>query len=372
MPLRKALVIVQFAISQLLIIGTIVIVHQLRYAQQVSMGFDKENIVILPIPDNQPSKIKTLKSEFLNVPGVQDVTLCYAPPAHESASSGSITYGSRAEQEKFQISFRAADDNFVPFFKLKIIAGRNVLPSDTVREFLVNQSTVKMLGLKTNEEVLGKPATINGYKGTIVGVVNDFHNKSFHVAIEPLAITTFFIWYERVAVKIDAANMNGTLSQLQTKWDRTFPNNMYKYEFLNERIKNLYETDTRMMTLVQVFTVIAIFIACMSLYGLVSFMAAQKTREIAVRKVLGASAQSIILLFATEFGSLMMIAFVIATPLGWYIMHYWLQNFAYQIEISADIFILSLLITTIIVMFTVGYRSIMTALADPSKSLRAD
>lgn len=180
------------------------------------MGFDKENIVILPIPDNQPSKIKTLKSEFLNVPGVQGVTLCYAPPAHESASSGSITYGSRAEQEKFQISFRAADDNFVPFFKLKIIAGRNVLPSDTVREFLVNQSTVKMLGLKTNEEVLGKPETIDGYKGTIVGVVNDFHNKSFHVAIEPLAITTFFIWYERVAVKIDAANMNGTLSQLQT------------------------------------------------------------------------------------------------------------------------------------------------------------
>lgn len=372
MSMRKVLVVIQFAISQLLIIGTIVIVNQMRYSQKADMGFTKDGIVLLPVPDNQPSKLSTLKSQILDIPGLRDATFCYAPPAHETASSGSITFGSRPEPEKFQISFRAGDENFVPFFDLKILAGRNVLRSDTVREFLVNQSTVKMLGLKSDQEALGKTATINGYRGNIVGVIKDFHNKSFHAAIEPLAITTFFVWYERAAVKIDAENMKNTLDNLQAVWQRAYPNHLYKQEFLDDRISKRYETDTRMMILIQIFTTIAVFIGCMSLYGLVSFMAAQKKREVAVRKVLGATVSSIVLLFAKEFGKLMVIAFMLAAPVGWYVMRTWLNNFAYRIDIGAGIFVIALLITSLVVTLTIGYKSVITALADPSKSLRSE
>jgi len=370
--LRKALVITQFAISQLLIIGTIVIVSQMRYAQQADMGFVKDGIVMLPVPDNQPSKIKTLKEQFLKIPGVKDMTFCYAPPAQESASSSRILFASRTEDEKFTISCRYADHDYTSVFGLHILAGRNLLPADTVREFLVNSSTVRLLGLKSNDEVLGKKATINGYKGTIVGVINDFHNKSFHSVIEPLALTSFFVWYGKCAVKVDASNMKATLSQLEATWQEAYPNSLYKQDFLDEKMTKLYEADQTMMTLVQVFTCIAIFIGCLSLYGLAAFMAAQKKKEVAVRKVLGASVQSIVLLFGKEFSRLMLFAFAIATPLGWWVMQSWLSNFAYRIDIGAGIFIVALLITFTVVMFTVGYKSIKTALADPAKSLRSE
>lgn len=370
--LRKGLVTAQFAISQLLIIGTIVIVNQMRYSNKADMGFTKTGIVMLNVPDNQPAKIKTLREQFLKIPGVQDMTFCYAPPAQEGASEARIIFGSRAEDEKFSISCRYADNSYASVFGLSILAGRNLQAADTVKEFLINSSTVKMLGLKSNEEALGKSAVVNGYHGKIVGVIKDFHNKSFHSEIEPLALTSFFVWYGRCAVKVDLQNMKTTLAQLETVWKQAYPNNLYKREFLNDRIEKLYEADTMMMKLVQIFTFIAVFIGCLSLYGLVSFMAAQKKKEVAVRKVLGASVSHIVFLFGEEFGKLMLIAFVVAAPLGWWVMHSWLQNFAYRTELGAGVFLFALLITSIVVVATVGYKSLSTALADPAKSLRSE
>jgi putative ABC transport system permease protein len=372
MPLRKALVITQFAISQLLIIGTIVIVNQMRYSQKADMGFVKDGIVMLPVPDNKALKINTLKSQFLSLPGVKGLSFCYAAPAYENANTTSIQFGSRTEPEKFQVSFRAADKDYAALFGLSIIAGRNVLPSDTVREFLVNQSTVKMLGFKSDDAVLGHKVDVNGYKGLIVGVMRDFHNNSLHTAIEPLVLTTFNVWYEHCFIKIDLQNMKQTLSKISDIWKSAYPNHLYKQEFLDDRIAGWYETDNRMMKLIQVFTFIAVFIGCLSLYGLVSFMAAQKRREVAVRKVLGAKIESIVFLFLKEFGRLMLIAFALSAPLGWWVMNKWLQNFAYRIDIGAGIFLMTLLITFGIVTLTVGYRSLKVAMADPAKALRSE
>jgi putative ABC transport system permease protein len=370
--LRKGLVVTQFAISQLLIIGTIVIVNQMHYSQQADMGFKRDGIVILPIPDNQPGKTQTLKKQFSKVAGVQDMSLCYAPPAHESASASRITYGTRTVDEKFAISCRYADEDYVSVFGLKILAGRNLQHADTVREFLINVATVKALGFTSNDEVLGKKARVNGYSGTIVGVLKDFHNKSFRSEIEPLALTSFFVWYERCAIKIDLINMKRTLSELQGIWKKAYPNHLYKQEFLDERIAKLYETDNMMMTLVQIFTAIAVFIGCLSLFGLVSFMAAQKKKEVAVRKVLGSTVRNIVFLFFAEFGRLMLIAFAVAAPLGWWTMTKWLQNFAYRTDLSAGVFLLALLLTFLVVIITVGYKSVRAALADPAISLRSE
>lgn len=372
MSLRKGLVVTQFAISQLLIIGTIVIVNQMHYAQQADVGFIKDGIVILPLPDFQASKISIMKTEMEKIKGVKGLTYCYGPPAYEDANLTKIRVGNHSEPEKFQISFRAADADYASVFGLKLMAGRNVFPSDTVKEFLINQTTVRMLGLKSNNEVLGKQIEVNGYKGEVVGVVKDFHNKSFHAAIEPLALTTFRVWYSSCAVKLDMGNLEETLSAVERTWKKRYPDHLYKQEFMDEQIAKRYENDEMMMTLIQVFTFIAIFIGCLSLYGLVSFMATQKRREIAVRKVLGASVKSIVLLFVREFGLLMVIAFMLAAPLGWWVMQNWLRNFAYRIDLGPGIFLLALGTTFFIVALTVGYKSVVTALADPSKSLRAD
>lgn len=372
MSLRKGLVVTQFAISQLLIIGTIVIVNQMHYSRQADVGFIKDGIVIVPVPENQSPKLNVLKKELEKIPGVKDLTFCYAPPSYEDANTTGIRYGSNTEKEKFQVSFRASDEHYADVFGLKLLAGRNVLPSDTVKEFLINQRTVQMLGLKSNQAVLGQKIEVNGYKGKVVGVIKDFHNKSFHAEIEPLAMTTFVVWYSSCALKVNLSDLKKTLSGVEKVWKQMYPNNLYKQEFMDDTLAKRYESDQTMMSLIQIFTVIAVFIGCLSLYGLVSFMAAQKRREVAVRKVLGASVQSIVLLFVREFGLLMLIAFVLAAPLGWWIMQHWLQNFAYRINIGPGIFLLALVMTFAVVILTVGYKSIITALADPSKSLRSE
>lgn len=370
--LRKGLVVVQFAISQLLIIGTIVIVNQMRYAQNADMGFAKNGIVVLPVPDNKPAKIRTLQAQFAKIPGVENSSFCYAPPAYQEAGGSRIQFGSRPQEEKFTISCRYADEHYASVFDLKLLAGRNLAKSDTVREFVLNLATVKALGFAKPDQVLNKKVVVNGYSGTVVGVMKDFHNKSLHAAIEPLALTSFFVWYERCAVKIDTRNIARTLAALKNTWQRAYPDAFYKQEFLDERIFRMYDTDRTMMKLLEGFTFIAVFIGCLSLYGLVSFMAARRRKEVAVRKVLGATVGQILTLFFAEFGKLMFIAFVIAAPAAWFAMHDWLTNFAYRTDLGAWVFIFALGITSAVVTCTVLFKSLKTAMADPSVSLRSE
>lgn len=370
--LRKGLVVTQFAISQLLIIGTLVIANQLRYSRQADMGFDKDAIVILPVPDNKKSKINTLSAQFSELAGVESSTYFDTAPAAENVGSTGILFDSRTESEKFSISIKAADDRFVPTFEIPIVAGRNLNPSDTIREYIVNETAVKALQLKSNQEVLGKRAVINGRPGTIVGVMKDFHYRSFHIGIEPLCITTRSENYQNCAVKVNVANLTSTLEGLEKTWSAMYPSSIFTYRFLDEEIERFYKLDTMILRLIQAFAGIAIFIGCLGLYGLISFMAAQKNKEIGVRKVLGASVQSILWLFCKEFFRLLLIAFVLAAPLAWWVMNSWLNNFVYRIELGVGIFVLAISITSVIAVLTVGYRSLKAALANPIKSLRSE
>ncbi|WP_223834039.1 ABC transporter permease [Spirosoma profusum] len=373
--IRRSLIVTQFAISQMLIIGVIVIANQMRYAKQSDLGFNKDAVVMLPIATgSNPQTMHTLTDRFSKVSGVKNVSLCRAAPSSSSNWTTSPTYDNRAEPENFNVNVRAADDHYVPMFELDLVAGRNIFPADSVKEFLVNEMFAKKLNLKSPDELLGKMVSLNGgrLKGPIVGIIRDFHDLSFHQAINAVCIGSDMNNYDYYAVKIDLANTQQTLAGLNKTWNEMHPDQVYDYEFLDEQIAEFYETESLMLKLIQAFAAMAIFIGCLGLYGLVSFMASQKTKEIGIRKVLGSTTGQIIWIFAKEFSRLILIAFIVAAPVAWYVMNAWLKNFQFQISIGADVFAIAIAGTFLIAFVTVGYQATKAALMNPIKSLRSE
>ncbi|GAA3954409.1 FtsX-like permease family protein [Chitinophaga oryziterrae] len=368
--LRRGLVIIQFVISQLLIIGTLIIVYQMHYVNQINMGFQKDAIIMVRVPSNAKSKISTLRSELSRLPAVEKFSFCNQPPPGYGGGR-EMVYDTRRRRENYDVVLKWGDEQYLSTFGLQLLAGRNLYPSDTTREYLVNETLVKKLGVR-NEDVIGKNAKLDDVNGTIVGLIKDFHNESLHNSIAPLAIASRTRSYEFCAVKINTVGLQATISALQKVWAQVYPDNVFQSEFLDERIAQFYKQDQRIQQIIQTFTAVAIFIACLGLYGLVSFMAARKTKEVGVRKVLGASIHSILWLFGKEFIRLLLIAFVIAAPLSWYIMNKWLESFAYRISPGIEIFILAIFITLSITGLTVGYTSVKAALMNPVKSLRSE
>ncbi|MCF0057927.1 ABC transporter permease [Dyadobacter sp. CY356] len=372
--LRRGLVVTQFAISQILIIGTIVIANQMRFSKQSDLGFNKDAMVMMPLPVNDLAKMSTLKSRITELPGVKSGTFCFNAPAASSNNTTGLRYDARAEDEQFGINMKSADDQYLKTFGLKLVAGRNIMPSDTLREFVVNETLVKKLKLKSADEILGKLISINGntQKARVVGVVKDFYNYSFRSNIDPICIMANYTGYRNYAVNVNMANMKPTMAAIEKIWSETYPEYVFKSAFLDDKIAEFYALDDIMLKLIQFFAGVAIFIGCLGLYGLVSFMAAQKTKEIGVRKVLGASIGNIVWMFGKEFIRLLFIAFVIAAPLAWWVMNGWLQDFKYREEIGAGIFLLAIGATLLIAALTVGYRSVSAALMDPVKSLKSE
>jgi putative ABC transport system permease protein len=326
--------------------------------------------VMVQIPSNAKSKVSTLKSELSRLPAVEGFSFCNQAPIG-SGGGREMVYDTRSRRENYDVILKMADEQYLSTFGLQLLAGRNLIPSDSIREYLVNETLVKKLGVR-NDDVIGRNAMLDDVKGIIVGVIKDFHNESLHTSIAPLAITSRPRSYEYCAVKINTTSLQPTISALQKTWAIVYPDNIFQSEFLDERIARFYQLDQRIQQIIQTFTAVAIFIACLGLYGLVSFMAARKTKEVGVRKVLGASIQSILWLFGKEFVRLLLIAFVIAAPLSWWVMNKWLEGFAYRISPGIEIFILAIFITLIITALTVGYTSVKAALMNPVKSLKSE
>jgi ABC-type antimicrobial peptide transport system permease subunit len=372
---RRTLIVAQFAISQILIIGMVVIMNQMRYAKQSDPGFDKEAIAMVEVGhDSTRLKAKTLKNEISALPGVEKVSLCYAAPASDEAWNNSIRFDNQPEEVNFRTSIKAADEVYLSTFGLDLVAGRNMFPSDTVREFLVNEAFTRKLNFKSPQEAIGKIIVANGGSmvAPIVGIVKDFHDKSFHEDINAVAITTYSEDYSYYAVKLNLATARRTLAAIEKAWLQKHPDQLFEYRFLDEKIASFYETEDRMLTLVQLFSFIAIFIGCLGLYGLVSFMAAQKTKEIGIRKVLGSSLPQILWIFGKEFVRLILVAFVIAAPIAWWMMNQWLQDFKFHIEIGVWVFLSAILITLVIATLTVVYQAMKAALMNPIKSLKSE
>jgi ABC-type antimicrobial peptide transport system permease subunit len=255
---------------------------------------------------------------------------------------------------------------------LQLVAGRNLQPGDTTREYLVNESFVKKLNLASPEDILNKQISIGQEKAMVVGVIRDFHNWSLSEPIAPIAISTRSDGYETCAVQLDPGNPAPVLAQIRQAWEQQFPDNFFESSFMDEQIKAQLETETMIMRLVNTFAGIAIFIGCLGLYGLAAFLVAQKRKEVGIRKTLGASVSGILWLFGKEYARLIFIAFVLAAPLAWWTMDRWLQDYAYRISVGAGIFVVSLLTTFGVAAMTVGFQSVRAALADPVKSLRSE
>ena len=370
--LRRSLIVTQFMISQILMIGLIVIMYQMRYAKQSNMGFDKDAMVMVPVGSHD-EKTKTLNNQLSQLPGVEKISLCFSAPAANSHWRTSFALDG-GEQEAFSINFRGADDQYLSTFNLSLVAGRNLLPADSVREFLVNETFVKKLNLNSPEEIIGRMLLTNGgdWLAPIVGVVKDFHDESFHEEISPIFISTDNEGYNLYAIKIKAADMKSTLSSIEKAWNTMYPDQLYEYNFLDDEIAEFYQTEETLINLIQAFSFIAIFIGCMGLYGLVSFMATQKNKEIGIRKVLGGSVSQILWIFGKEFSQLIMIAFLLAAPIGWWLMNRWLQDFQYKITINVWVFVIAISVTALIALLTVCYRSLRAALVNPVNSLRSE
>ncbi|HTR29770.1 MAG TPA: ABC transporter permease [Puia sp.] len=371
--LRRILVITQFTVSQMLIIALIVIAIQIRYSRTIDLGFRKDGIVMLPVPENDKIKMTTLRSRLTAIAGTQDVTLCSQAPAAESNSYTNLRYDNRPKDEPWEVNEKFGDVRYLTTFNLDLIAGRNIFPSDTLREALVNEVFMSKVGVRDPAALLGKTIKVDGRKGiAIVGVIRDFHNKSLRSGIDPVVILPEKTNYYNCFARINLADIGAILSSYEKIWNQTYPDYVYSHQFLDERIERFYRDDTTAFALVEGFAGIAILISCLGLYGLVSFMAVQKTKEIGVRKVLGARVDNILWLFGKEFSQLLLFAFFIAAPVAGWVMHNWLQDFQYHIPLSWRVFALAILATFLIAALTVAWRSAKAALANPVNSLRSE
>jgi ABC-type antimicrobial peptide transport system permease subunit len=270
------------------------------------------------------------------------------------------------------VNVKTGDARYASTFGLRLAAGRDFFKTDSAGEFLVNETMVRRLKLRSPEEIIGKSMTINSITGPVIGVVKDFYNNSLHEEISPIAIFARPTAYSTCAIKITPSNIRSDLASIEKIWNQTFPDYLYSHRFLDESIARFYENDLSLLHTIEAFALIAVFISCLGLYGLTSFMAVRKTKEIGVRKVLGAGLGSILWLFGREFTRLVILAFLIAAPLAGWIMTLYLQDFKYRIPIGPGIFALSMAVTAFIVLLTVSYQSIRSALANPVKSLRSE
>jgi predicted permease len=372
--LRRALVIFQFIIAQVLIVGTLIVISQMDYFRNASLGFNKDSVLLVPVPSDSLStlKIDALKNRLLHQPGITDVSFSTFTPADDSRWGSDFQFDNSPERSTFGAELKWADADYFKTYDIRLATGKFYSESDTVREFVVNETFVKKLGIKNPEDILGKE--LNFWDGfhvaPIIGVVKDFHQSSFHQAQRPVVLSTWKEVYQLLNIKLRTKQFQETITGINEIWSNTYPENLFEYQFLDEKIEGFYQKEQQLSVLYKIFAAIAIFISCLGLYGLVSFMAVQRTKEVGIRKVLGASASDIIYLFSKEFTILIGIAFVIAAPISYLIMQNWLEDFAFRIEISIWLFLLAIASSLIFAWITVGYHSIKAATANPVESLR--
>ena len=371
--IRRGLVITQFAISQVLITGTIIAISQMNYIRKADLGFNKEAILVLNSNVDSSVNIRqpAFKQTLLAIPGVRSVSFSSDVPSSESNNSGNFAYDHKPD-ENFEVYRKMADEDYFKTYGLEIIAGRTYSKSDTIKEVVVNETMVRKLGIKKPGDIIGHELRLGGQWRPIVGVVKDFKTNSLRETIKPLAIAERNKRYYYTGIKLNALHLNEVTRKIEAAWNQFFPEYVYTPTFMDDRINEFYKQENQLSLLYKIFAAIAILISCLGLYGLVSFMAAQKTKEVGIRKVLGASVLNIIYMFSKEFTILILIAFAVAVPVAYYMMHSWLDNFAFRINITVWVFILAIACSVAIAWITVGYKSIRAAMTSPVKSLRTE
>ncbi|UII20133.1 ABC transporter permease [Fulvivirga ligni] len=371
--LRKGLVGFQFVVSQVLIIATLVIASQMDYFHSKPLGFKKDQIVTLSLPVRDEGKLETFKSELLKDNMISSVSFALGAPTSNNGLSSN--FQAEGDDSNMNAQIKAVDIDYKDTYGLDLVAGNwftHIQKGKEGYELIVNESMTRKIGFTSPEEAIGKKIQfgINGINAPVVGVVKDFHMASLEAGIEPLIMCQFPPFYFEGGIRISGDNLPAAMAHIEKSWEVVFPEYVYDYEFLDDMLSKNYESEQTIYNLFKILSGIAIAIGCLGLIGLVSFLVNQKSKEVGVRKVLGASVSSIFLLFGKGYIILLLIAFLIAAPISWWAMNSWLSSFAYKIELSPLYFVAGILINGVIAILTVGFQSIKAAVANPVVALK--
>ncbi len=382
--LRKVLVVSQFAITITLIIGSFVVYKQMSFINQQNLGMNLSQILVVKPPiltgwdSTFISRENSFKNELKQLPHVKGASVIGRTPGVEMARAFDIHRTDVNTNDKLSMRNASVDADFMNVFDVKLLAGRNFTNTDynpnweKLHNVILNEYAVKQLGFNADKDAIGKTISLFERNWDIVGVIKDFHQKSLRYPVEPTILLPSYGTDNPICIKTDTKDLASTINAVKTKYATFFPGNYFDYYFLDEKFNEQYKNDMLFGNIFSIFASFAIFIACLGLLGLSLFATAQRTKEIGVRKVLGASVSNIILLLSKDFIRLVIIAFVIASPVAWFIMHNWLQDFAYRINISWWIFFAAGLLAVIIALTTISFQAIKAAIANPVKSLRTE
>ena len=375
--LRRGLVIIQFVIAQALIMGTLLVVRQLDFFLNAPMGFDKTAVLTVPFPRDSLShaKLDYLRDQLMAIKEVRAVSYSSSAPASDDIWASPFRFNHAAEDAPFPAIHASIDTNYLSTYSMQLAAGRNITRTNSIKEFLVTETMVRKLGFARPEDVLNKQMDLDGQVGPIVGVVKNFHIttlKDTGTTMAAILLLNDRNAWSNAGIRLDGKNMPAAIRSIRRLWSRVYPDYAFDYQFLDERVASFYKDEIKLSALYKIFAAIAILLSCLGLYGLASFMAVQRRKEVGIRKVLGATVRQIVSLFTREFIWLVGIAFVLAMPLAWYFVHKWIQDYAYRLPIGVGMFVLGGAVALVIALATVGYQALRAARVNPVKNLRVE
>lgn len=368
--IRKTLILFQFLFSQLLIVGTLAIAWQISFMLDKELGFKEDGVVYFYTPYYEDySKQKLIQDRLDEMPEISEYVIQNTPPVQNGYSTSTVKYQSENGEVVTSAHQKSGDTTWIRFYDIELLAGRNLLPNDTLPELLINETFMRDLGFSDPREAVGTTFEFNKRQNTVVGIVEDFHFRSLHHAIEPM-----MFYYESesrcIALKIPGDKMQNTIDRLTDLYTGIYPERPFTAYFMDETIERFYETERKASKLASTATGIAILISCLGLFGLISFTIVQKSKELGIRKVLGASLFHIGTILSKEFIVLIVIAFVVSTPISYYVISKWMEDFAYKTEISWWLYVLGGLISVIIALVSIGAKVWKASGANPIDSLR--
>jgi putative ABC transport system permease protein len=372
--LRRVLVVLQFAFSQILIIAVIVAVSQMNFIRNSDLGFNKDATLVVYMNSDSVSRMRhdVFRDALLARSDVKDISFAFDAPSSDNSWQSNFAFD-KMEDRDFNVQNKMADHNYAKTYGLQLIAGKFYEASDTCRAYVVNETLLKKCGVTNPQDAIGKMFRLGGRRPMpVTAVVKDFKQASLRDEVLPVVISPNKRFYQSAGIKLSSSNLGKAREEIKSLWDKHFPEYVYNASFLDENIEQFYQGETRMSAMYKVYALLAIFISCLGLYGLVSFMVVRKTKEVGIRKVLGASVQSILYLFSKEFTILITVAFIIAAPAAWYLMNSWLKDFAYKINIGIGVFLVAITASVLVAWITVGYKAMSAATANPVKSLRTE
>jgi putative ABC transport system permease protein len=375
--LRKALLVSQFVITIVLVSGIIIINSQMSYIKHKDLGYNKDALLFLRVNGNTEviNGYNAFKNEIMNSPLISGITTSNSLIIAGLGSGGAKTVDINGNPLEVNTSRLRVDNNYLAVHDIRLLAGRNFTTNastDTIRQIILNEQAVKKFGWKDPETAIGKPFEMGNQKGIVVGVVNDFHFNSLQQAIEPLAIYPISDRFSRITLKTDLTKATESVAWIEKTWKKYFQTALFDYDFMDKQVGEQYAAEERFSKIFLYFSVLSIMIACLGLYGLTAYSASQKVKEIGVRKILGATVSNLAILLSGSFLKLVMLAFVIAVPVAWYVLDNWLTDFAYRINISWWMFGAAGLLVFVISIITVSFQVIRAAVANPIKSLRTE